>query len=374
MLQAVVRIPSVTPGDRSVSDHPTYGEGRLAQFAASFMRDCGLTPKVHDVHPERPAVWARLDAGRDKTVLLQAHLDTVEPDWADADPFSGEERGGFIHGRGACDCKASLAVFLDALRAAARAPQRLRYNLIVAGVPDEEHALTGSLFLAQRLRGQADFVLCGEPTSLVPVTAHKGVLRWRVIVRGSAAHSSTPELGDNAVYRAAPLIGAIERYGAALAAADTDPDLKHATACLVEIRGGTAVNVVPGECQILVDRRLMPGENVEEAEAAFITALEAALPREHWRLERIVSHCVPLKRCPDNEFLDGLRRALAAAGLPDRPGAMHCGTDASNYASAGFMAIAWGPGELALAHTRGERVEMAEVARAAEIMAAFLGV
>ena len=114
LLQAVVRIPSVTPGDRSVSDHPTYGEGRLAQFAASFMRDCGLTPKVHDVHPERPAVWARLDAGRDKTVLLQAHLDTVEPDWADADPFSGEERGGFIHGRGACDCKASLAVFLDA--------------------------------------------------------------------------------------------------------------------------------------------------------------------------------------------------------------------------------------------------------------------
>ena len=375
LLQDMVRIPSVSPGDGALSDSPHFGERRLADYVVDYLRGAGATPVVEDVHPDRPAVWAILDAGCERTLMLEAHMDTVAPDPSDPDPFSGALRDGRVYGRGACDCKGPLAVFLDAFRQAASGdPADLGWNLVIAAVPDEEHALTGSLHVARRLGDRVHGVICGEPTGLVPMATHKGVLRWRIRVDGTAAHSSTPHLGRNAIYAAGPLIGAIAEYADCLAAAPlTDSELGAPTASLVEIHGGVAVNVVPPDCELLIDRRILPDEDVDIEEARLKEILARRAPAETWTLSRIETHCKPLRRCPaDAPLLTALQGALADEGLPGEAGALQCGTDAPNFAAVGVTALVWGPGDIRLAHCIDECINVTEMEKAGAVLRRLL--
>lgn len=373
LLKELVRIPSVSPGDASLDVDPTYGEARLAATVADKMRAmANVVVELEDALPGRPVVWGRLDAGCDETVLLEAHLDTVAPDPETPEPFVACESDEHIKGLGSADCKASLAAFLSALEIVSADPSRLTRNVVVAGVPDEEFGMTGSRHLAKRIEGTIDFAVCGEPTSLRLITRHKGVARWRVIVDGQTAHSSTPELGVNAIYRAAPLIEAIRKHGEALATRSDDDELGAPTATLTIAKGGTAGNIVPGSCELIVDRRLMPGESHDAALAEFKEALADAAPADQWRIEQVTSYFLPLNDGDESIALGDLQTALGSFDLPTEAGALHCATDAPSYTKHGCPAVVWGPGDIAVAHTKGESVAIDEVERAVDVLVAFL--
>src|SRR5262249_26368707 len=136
---------------------------------------------------------------------------------------------------------------------------------------DEEYTTLGVRRMAKTIR--ADMAVVAEPTQLNIVHAHKGICRWYLTVSGRSCHSSAPEQGENAIYRMARVVSAIEKYATKLRASRTDPLLGPATMSVGRIDGGTSVNTVPDRCSIEIDRRIISGEKPLEAPKELIAFL-----------------------------------------------------------------------------------------------------
>ncbi len=366
LLEAMIRIASVNP----FSDPAAWaGEAELARFIADFWRSRGVDFELQEVLPGRRNVIAQID-GPGAPIILEAHMDTVPPDPSDPAPFEPRLVGGRIHGRGACDDKASLAAMMwAAARAASEGPRPRK--IIVAATVDEEHQFTGARALAASAPPDAE-VIVGEPTSLNVVAFHKGAVRWRLAVRGRAAHASVPEEGDNAIYKMARLVHAIEAYHGLLDARPKHPLLGGPTISVGVIRGGTMPNVVPDHCEILVDRRLMPGESFEEAEADLRSFLARRLGTGFAYSLEYVLRDPPLEQARNRSLAERLAQAAReVTGACQVTGARY-GTNASKYAQAGLPAVVFGPGDPAQAHAADEWVDLWQVEAAAEILYRFI--
>jgi acetylornithine deacetylase len=206
-----------------------------------------------------------------------------------------------------------------------------------------------------------------EPTKLDLVPWHKGSVRWKVRTRGVACHSSTPELGVNAIYRMARVVDALAGHARDLAGSTPHERLGLPTLSVGRIEGGRSVNVVPDSCEIEIDRRILPGETwqgcVEQARAAVADhagGLDGVEFEEPWGR-------MPALETPLGPWLDPLSRAVeAATGKTPALIGVPYGTDAGPLGEAGIPAIVFGPGDIAQAHTRDEWVELDQVATAAE--------
>ncbi|MEU4287680.1 M20 family metallopeptidase [Kribbella sp. NPDC026596] len=197
--------------------------------------------------------------GRGPGLLLLGHTDVVPVgDGWTTDPFGGEVRDGRIYGRGASDMKGGLAAALVAL--AALRGSRLSGPVELAAVVDEEE--TGKGIRAYVAGTERPFVGCitAEPTDLQTIIAARGDSYLRVAIHGRACHAGNPADGANAIYGAAAVVAEIERLHAMLAA-DPHPLLGPATWSVGQINGGTGGSIVPAECVIVADRRLLPGES-----------------------------------------------------------------------------------------------------------------
>src|SRR5690606_21257011 len=103
------------------------------------------------------------------------------------------------------------------------------------------------------------------PTDLEIVVAHRGAVRWKLVTRGRAVHSSRPTEGINAIYRMAKIINCLEQYASELPQLiPPHPLCETATLSVGIIRGGSGINIVPDRCEIEIDRRTLPGETTEE--------------------------------------------------------------------------------------------------------------
>ncbi len=213
--------------------------------------------ELREVLPGRPNVVATVPGRDPRMVLLESHLDTVETGGMAIDPFAGTVRDGRLYGRGACDAKGPLAAFMLALAELA-AGDPPPYGVVLAGVVDEEHAYRGVLgLLADLADASVVGAIVGEPTGLVPATAHKGCVRYTVRTLGKAGHSSRPDEAVNAVTLMARVIDHIAGTAPDVA---SHPLLGPATRCVTRIRGGEGPNTIPGHCEIEIDRRTLPGE------------------------------------------------------------------------------------------------------------------
>ncbi|HET6486778.1 MAG TPA: M20 family metallopeptidase [Spirochaetia bacterium] len=366
LLQELVRIGSINPMGRDLAG-PTIGEARLTTFLETFLRSLGLRPVRQKVHEGRENLYAVYQpSGARGLVLLEAHQDTVPVDNMTIDPFGGDSRDGKVWGRGACDVKGGMAAILTAVRRLV-AERSLRTGVMVAFTVDEEQTFAGvKKLLEAPLR--PDLAVAAEPTSLEIVIAHKGVARWKVRTTGQSCHSSYPERGVNAIYRMAPVIAAHERYAAILAAGRHHPLTGTATLSVGVIRGGTSVNTVPSWCEMEVDRRLLPGEDGEEAFRDAERYLRETLPPqitvdlvEPWLLDP------PLDTPQDAEVVSLARRAVAAVKGDPRVCGVPYGTDASKLALGGIPSIVLGPGDIAQAHTSDEWISIEQLDQAVEI-------
>ena len=300
-------------------------------------------------------------------LLFESHLDTVSVDGMIVPPFRVTVAGDRLHGRGTCDTKGSGAAMLWALQAYARSPNRAR-NAGVVFVVDEEAQMRGARTFAgeiaqfPRLRG----IVVGEPTGLRPVVAHNGALRWRTITRGVAAHSADPGKGRSAIHSMLHVMAALEARFVPLACREF-PLTGRAAASINVIRGGSAVNIIPDYCEILCDRRLVPGESAAQVLAERDAAL-AGLPVEHDGQYL----APPLPPASSAALHAWAAPALAACGLDAAAIGAPYATDASHYAAAGAQVMVLGPGDLAQAHTKDEWLDRHELARAVSVYGALL--
>jgi acetylornithine deacetylase/succinyl-diaminopimelate desuccinylase-like protein len=284
LLAELIALPSVNPaftppdgaaagGGHSVSAH--FGEKNVAEYLAGVAKRSGLEVTWQKVLTNRANLIVTLRPKNrvQRRILLAPHLDTVGGDEAQ---FRPRTRNGRLHGRGACDTKGSVAsMFMAMIELASSAKRPQSTEIVFAGLIDEENAQAGSRALAAS-GFKADLAIVGEPTKLSVVTAHKGNLWLRLGTRGRAAHGATPHLGKNAIHAMARVVEILETDYAAHLQRRTHALLGPGTVNVGRISGGKQANIVPDSCEIVVDRRTLPGETAAGVRREVLARLKAA--------------------------------------------------------------------------------------------------
>jgi acetylornithine deacetylase len=365
LLCDLVRLPSVNPMGRDLPDDIIY-EHRVTAYLEQFFRELGVPFERQPVAPLRDNIVARLERpGARRTLMFEAHQDTVPADRMTMPAFGTTIIGKKLYGRGACDIKGGMAAMLACFARLVRERPDGACNVLMACSVDEEHGMLGVRELARRgLR--ADFAVVAEPTRLNIVHAHKGLVRWYLSTAGRACHSSAPEQGVNAIYRMARLLPHIQEFADKLRQGPPDALLGPATLSVGRIEGGTSVNTVPDFCRIEVDRRLLPGEDPGTA----LEQLQAALPPAgvEYTIEPMGIEMPALAAQGSEEICRLLGAAIDAERGSHSVHPVPYGTDAATLAAAGIPSVVFGPGDIALAHTCAEWVPLDEVEQAAQIL------
>ncbi len=392
----LVAIPSVNPMGQS-DDGPEFYEGRLTDHLQSIFERLGLAWQRQPVETGRDNIIARLDGSRPpaeggRLILWEVHQDTVPVSGMTIAPFEPDVRDGRVYGRGACDVKGGMAAMLSALARLVEERPTDMPTVILACCVNEEHGFTGAKALtdlwADRSSGaggisgrepslierRPDAAIVAEPTMLNVVVAHKGVVRWRCLAQGRAAHSSQPELGDNAIYRMGRVIGAIEQYHTAvLATRPRHPLCGGPTASVTTIRGGASVNTIPERASIEIDRRLTPDEDPQTAQDALIAYVSDQVGDEtHIEHEGPYLATAGLSDGDNDQFARRLLEvARAANSAPQKPACQIVGvpyaTDAAAIASSGVPTVVLGPGSIDQAHTADEWLDVEQLRHATDI-------
>lgn len=369
LLADLVAIPSVNPMGRPDPADPRQRETRVSAYLEQFCKDRGLPCQRVPISPGRDNLLIRYESpGARRTVLFDAHQDTVPVEGMTIDPFEPSIRDGRMYGRGSCDVKAGLAAMLTAVaRLHAERPEGAA-SVVLACTVDEEYTHTGSSRLAVE-RPDVDLAVVAEPTQLNLVTCHKGAVRWKIVTKGVACHSSTPQRGDNAIYRMAKVVSILAEHASELSQREPHPLLGPPSLSVGRIDGGQSVNIVPDRCEIEIDRRLLPGENpattpdtVREALQSSLGGLDGIEFLPPWVNMPALAPEIPAP------LLDALSLAVQdVTGRAPEVGGVPFGTDAGPLGESGLPCVVFGPGDIAQAHTKDEWIELDQVHAAAEI-------
>jgi acetylornithine deacetylase/succinyl-diaminopimelate desuccinylase family protein len=366
LLSDLVAIPSVNPMGRALTG-PDFFETRLTAYLEQWLDALGVRHERHAVAPGRDNLLAWYDPpGARRLVLFDVHQDTVPVGGMTIPPFVPAIEQGRLYGRGSCDVKGSMAAMLSAFARLVRESPARAASVLLACTVDEEFTHLGSSCLSAMKHG-ADLAIVAEPTSLDLVTCHKGVLRWKIRTNGVACHSSTPELGVNAIYRMGKVLEAIEMYAATVKRLSPHEILGSPSLSVGRIEGGESVNVVPDWCEVEVDRRLIPGEF---ADACLRDAREWL--NNHLVADTSFEFGQPWVQMPPlapeaSAWLDPLGAAIErATGRRPQVRGVPFGTDAGPLSAKGTPCVVFGPGDIAQAHTKDEWVDLDQVNLAAE--------
>jgi acetylornithine deacetylase len=310
------------------------------------------------VHPATLADGDRVE------LALVGHTDTVpfDPAWTEA--LALTERDGKLYGRGACDTKGFIAAALTAVEEADVRHLARPFALVLTA--DEEVGCLGAKRLAEAKPYRVRHAVVGEPTSLRPMRAGKGYCLAEVIVRGREGHSAYPHLGASAITRAARLVTRVEAVAEELKRdAHKAFDPPHTTVNVGLIAGGTAKNIIAGECRFTLEWRPVPGqrpEHVAELIRREIDALRAE--DESFDCDLFVTRLDDgMETAADAPLVVALEEATGKAA-----GTVAFGTEAPQLAELGADAVVFGPGDIRVAHRTGEFVPAAELREAVTIL------
>jgi acetylornithine deacetylase/succinyl-diaminopimelate desuccinylase-like protein len=383
-LSELVALPSVNPMGKPVSG-PEYFEYRVTDYLESLFRKLSLPCQRQSVEPKRDNIVARLDgqvpvSEGGPLVLFEAHQDTVPVTGMTIEPWTPVVRDGRLYGRGACDIKGGMTAMLGAVARLAVERPRGMPTIIMACTVNEEHGFSGATALAKLwsqpgsiIPRQPDVAVVAEPTQLQVVVAHKGVVRWRCHTRGRATHSSQPHLGDNAIFRMAPVLAALQRYQLDVAGTlGSHPLCGSPTLSVGTVTGGLSVNTVPDRCTIEIDRRLIPGEQPDVAYRHVLDYLAAAVDAP-----ASIEHDPPfmvgvgLSDKVNGSLAERMTGAAHAADIAASKVGVPYGTNAAAIAAAGVPSVVFGPGSIDQAHTADEWLSLSELDRASEALYQF---
>lgn len=297
-------------------------------------------------------------------LALVGHTDTVPFDvaWTDALQLTG--RDGKLYGRGACDTKGFIAAALVAIEGIEL--RKLRRPVALVFTADEEVGCLGAKRLADERAITARYSIVGEPTSLQPMRAGKGYCLAEIIVRGREGHSAYPALGASAIFRAARLVNRIEGIAEELKAeqlAAFEPP--YTTLNVGLIQGGTAKNIIAGECRFTLEWRPLPGQ----ASSHLLDLVNAAIEDEKSRDADFDCslEVIRLDSGMETAFDSALVQFLVEATKREA-GTISFGTEAPQMAELGAEAVVFGPGNIRVAHRTNEFVPVEELRECVEIL------
>jgi acetylornithine deacetylase len=328
--------------------------------------------------------WANLfatipahDGSTNGGVVLSGHTDVVPVDGQDwhSDPFKPVVRDGKLYGRGSCDMKgfigAALALVPEMQRAKLAKPIHFAFSF------DEEVTCLGAPVMLEDLarRGiRPDGCIIGEPTSMRPIVAHKGINAYRCCVSGHAAHSSLTPRGLNSIEYAARLICFIrdmaDKYRVQ-GPFEELYDVPFTTAQTSTINGGIAMNTVPAECEFQFEFRNLPTMDPKPIfESINKYAMETLLPqmrKEHpsGSIEFALISDAPGFDASEDAEITKLVRALTGDSEKRK---VAYGTEAGQFQQAGIPSVVCGPGDIEQAHRANEFVSLQQLAECERFM------
>ncbi|WP_175444260.1 M20 family metallopeptidase [Alkalicoccus daliensis] len=366
-----------------IESHEEYPEQEkeagllLKQYAESH----GLQVTVQRVIGDRSNIIIEIDSQKEGPVFVfNGHLDTVPPgDMHNAfTPFCREGR---LYGRGAVDMKGFIAVVMDLLVHLQENPAKFQGKIKAAWTIGEESYSPGMDSLAPHLK-EADFLIVGEPTSLEIGIAHKGVTWIEAVFHGKSAHGSVPSEGQNAIYDAAAWIAEVEAVYQKELMQKTHKVLGEATVNIGQIQGGVRPVTVPESCQVLLERRLLPGETASsvlhelEQLTENVSSARMNLQIDIKEMDNFkgVPHG-PLSTDSSNKYVVRLAEAVhTSVNKTPHIGGLPFWTDAALAQThhPHLPAVVFGPGSIAQAHSSEEWIEIEQLSQCFDILLAFI--
>jgi succinyl-diaminopimelate desuccinylase len=349
--------------------NPPGRERECARYVGAMLEEWGFKVDYYEYQDGRTSVVARAGGNSAKPPLcLTGHIDVVplgSRKWT-KDPFSGETDGDRLFGRGTSDMKAGIAAILHASR---NLSQKLNgtAGIVLVLTAAEEGGCIGSQHLAQtQLLGKAGAMLVAEPSSNYPFVGHKGSLKFYATFRGVSAHGSMPELGVNAIYKAAKAVAQLENFSFE---AKAHPVMGSPTMNVGTFAGGQGVNLVPDAATVGVDIRTVPGMD----HAALLSRLKNLLGKE--TEVEVFSDMNAVWTQPEQEWVQRVFEIAGQhLGTQPVPKTAPYNTDAGNLLKAykGAPTIVLGPGEAAQAHQTDEYVSMERIRQSVAIYEALI--
>jgi acetylornithine deacetylase len=363
-LADLVRIKSV-----NTTLAPTgNGEAEIGEYVAAALGSLGLEVRKFEPEPGRVSIVGILrGTGGGKSLMLNAHYDTVGVEGMD-EPFSADIRDGKMFGRGSYDMKGSLAAQMAAAKSIVDSGERLRGDLVIAAVADEEYGSIGTRDLIRHMKTDAAIVT--EPTAARICLAHKGYLWIEVETIGRAAHGSKFEQGIDANMLMGRFLGELEKLERELRARTPHPLVGPPSLHAAMIHGGEGLSTYAASCKLQIERRTIPGElesqvvselqeivdRLTAADPAFKATVRSYFVRDAFEIARDAA----IVRAVDRATAKVLEREPEYIG--DTPW-----MDAALLQAAGIETVVIGPAGGG-AHAAVEWVELESVAQIAAIL------
>ncbi len=350
------------------SENPPGNEAGVAAIATQMCEELDLEVSTHTAVPDRPNLVARWDGEPGPTLGYCSHLDVVPAGdrslWTH-DPYGAHVEDGKMFGRGSSDAKGPIAAALEAvaiLKASGFSP---RGSLELELVSDEESGgFKGACYLVEQGIVHPDIAIVGEPTLLRVVRAQRGIAWSRITTKGVAAHGSAPERGVNAIEHMAAIVTELKA---------SVPDITHPvvggpTISVGTIHGGAKLNIIPASCVIEIDRRTIPGESNDDVIAQFEAAIERARV-SHPNIDatvEIVDSGMPFEVEPGSPLVQTMAQSTAeVTGHDTEIIGFRGASDARFLVEAGAQVIVFGPGDISVAHTAKEFIDLDGLAHGA---------
>ncbi|VAW16466.1 Acetylornithine deacetylase [hydrothermal vent metagenome] len=346
----------------------------IIDFISAYLAEHGVASTLVPADDEpKASLYASIGysgPGGPGGVALSAHTDVVPvagQDWS-TDPFKLVEKDGKLYGRGACDMKgflaATLALVPDYVARDLSQPIHLAYSY------DEEVGCTGVVPMAGRLGldlPRPDIIIVGEPTQMRPVDAHKSIHAFHTTVTGLEAHSSVLENGVNAIVYGTRFIDILTRLNQRLkregdASGRFNPGWS--TVHVGEIKGGTALNIVPKTCLIHWEIRGLPDEDVPALVAGIkdsvarelIPEMQSVAPNTGIQTQPDIS-IHPLRPEPGSPAEILVKRLTRSNDVE----AVSYGTEAGVFQACGIPTMVCGPGSIEQAHKPDEWLAVSQM-------------
>ncbi|MCE2557927.1 MAG: acetylornithine deacetylase/succinyl-diaminopimelate desuccinylase family protein [Acidobacteria bacterium] len=394
--EEVIRVPSVNPpGDAYRECAELLGVRLEADgFETEYIQGPGSDPQ----RPKINVLGLRRGRSARPALHLNGHIDVVPPgDGWTVDPFGGEIRDGWLYGRGSADMKAGIAAAVFAAEAVRRSGVSLHGTLEISGTVDEEsggHAGVAHLAQIGRITSRTtDYVIIPEPFSPTRICiGHRGVLWFRILVRGRIAHGSMPFLGVSAIDAAAEVaLGLREALGDLVTELPVVPEgARRPTLNVNSIAGGQVIEglgasgdgasqglpspCVADECELVVDRRYLLEEGADTVRTQVrevLSGVESRRPGVRFEVEEVLS-VEPTSTPDDCRLVESLSRGIeAATGQPADLVASPGTYDHKHFQRIGGIGqcVAYGPGELEQAHQPDERCALSDITRTTQALA-----
>lgn len=363
-LTDLVRINSINPG--LVSGAP--GEAEIGAYIADTLRKMNLEPEIHELKSGRKNVTAVLKgSGGGRTLMLNGHMDTVGVEGM-KDQFSAEIRDGKLFGRGAQDMKGGLAAILSCVKTIIDSDIRLKGDLIISAVADEEYGSSGTEALVKKIK--ADAAIVTEPSDLNVCLGHKGFTLFEIETAGREAHGGYPDRGIDANIHMGRVLTELEKLSVNLLNRERHNLLGTPSLHIPLIKGGTELFKYSNKCRISVERRTIPGESLSSLINEIKTIISKLSETDKTFIAKYkkVMHRFPYEISPEAEIVKIVSES-AEQVLKKKPAFIghHWWEDSALIADTGCETVIIGPVGNGL-HSHEEWVDIRSVLKLVEIL------